>query len=467
MLWLDLDRNSSASLTQQLYDQLVSRILAGELRAGQRLPSSRALAETLGIARNIAIEVFEQLQVEGYLQTRRGSGTFVARLELLASAPVRQRTRKPTAALPGTPPPDTISFRCGIPDLSAFPRARWLSAVRQIGFHSPTEIWSYDETAGLHTLREEIAAHLGRVKGIRCSADQVILTQGSTNGIALIGLFFRARQPGALVEDPVVSFVPEVLRQCGHQVHPVRADADGLVIAALPAKPRAGFVFVSPSHQFPLGGTLPIARRLALLGYARRHDLFVVEDDYDSEFRFAGAPVSSLCRLDPERVIHLGTFSKTLAPAMRLGYLVLPPQLAPDLLAMLRPMYLAGSRVLHAAVAHLMQTGHYERHVARMKRIYERKMKTLCSALQARFGDNVSISGHSTGLHLVAGFRGISLSPAVRERCAQAGVTFDTASDYALRPRRRPDVALLGFGDLSHKQIQEGVRRLATVLRPT
>lgn len=466
VLWLDLDRNRSASLTQQLYDQLVSRILGGELRAGERLPSSRALAEELRIARNIAVEVFEQLQAEGYLETRRGSGTFVARLELPASMPLRQQPKRRAAApLPGTPAEGTIEFRCGIPDLSAFPRARWLRAMRQVGFHSSSEIWSYDEAAGLQSLREEIAAHLGRVKGIRCVASQVVLTQGSTHGIALLGLFFRSRRAAALVEDPVVSFVPRTLEQCGIRVRPVRADEQGLVVDALPANPAASFVFVSPSHQFPLGGTLPIARRLALLRYARRHDLFVVEDDYDSEFRFAGAPVSSLCRLDPERVIHLGTFSKSLAPAMRLGYLVLPPDMAAEMVRMLRPLYLAGSRVLHAAVAELMREGHFERHVARMKRVYARKMKTLCAALREYFGEDVTISGNSTGLHLVARFRGVALTAALRARCAEAGVRFDTAGDYALVKRRDAEGALLGFGALSLEEIREGVRRLAMVIQ--
>lgn len=464
MLWLELDRNRPASLTQQLYDQLVSRILSGELRAGMRLPSSRALAGELRVARNVVIEVFEQLQAEGYLDARRGSGTFVARLPLPVHAAAREHTVRTSASLPGTPAEGTIVFRCGIPDLSAFPRARWLQAIRQVGFHEPPEIWSYDETAGLHALRVEIAQHLGRVKGIQCSPDQVVLTQGSTHGMALIGFFFRSRGTAALVEDPVIGFVPQVLQRCGICVIPVRADADGLVVEALPRRPAASFVFVSPSHQFPLGGTLPIARRLALLSYARRNDLFVVEDDYDSEFRFAGAPVSSLCRLDPTRVIHLGTFSKTLAPALRLGYLVLPPDLVPEMLAMLRPMFMAGSRVLHAAVARLMQAGVYERHVARMKRLYERKMRTLSAALLEHFGSGVTISGNSTGLHLVAQFTGVPITAELRERCAVARVRFDTVSDYSLVRSKGPDTALLGFGDLTLDGVREGVRRLAAVM---
>jgi GntR family transcriptional regulator/MocR family aminotransferase len=463
VLWLDLDRKAPVSLTQQLYDRLVSAVLQGTLRPGERLPSSRQLAQDLRVARNIVMEVFAQLQTEGYFESRTGSGTYVAQLDVPV-APARSAAR-PAATPPAAKPADVIDFRCGIPDLAAFPRARWLQAVRQAGFHGPSELWSYEEAAGHRGLREEIALHLGRSKGIACHPDQIVLTGGSAHGMTLLGLYFnQTKRGGALVEDPVISFVPEALRLTGHKVTPVRADAQGLVITALPRRPRAGLVFISPSHQFPLGGTLPITRRLALLAYARKHGLLVIEDDYDSEFRFEGAPVSSLCRLDPTRVIHLGTFSKSLAPTLRLGYLVLPPAEAERLVAMLRPLYLAGPRFNQEVMARFMRAGHFQRHVARMKRRYQRKMQALCRALRARFGDRVQINGHTTGLHLTVNFTGRAITPAIHEACLRAGVSFDTVDDYTLRAGDHPNLALLGFGDLSLEEIQEGVRRLARVL---
>lgn len=464
MLWLDFDRKAPVSLTQQLYDRLVSAVLQGTLRPGERLPSSRQLAQDLRIARNIVMEVYAQLQAEGYLESRTGSGTYVVQLDLPV-VPARAATRPPVPP-PAAKPAGLIDFRCGIPDLAAFPRARWLQAVRQAGFHGPSELWSYEEAAGHSGLREEIALHLGRSKGITCHADQIVLTGGSAHGMMLLGLYFnQTKRHGALVEDPVISFVPEALRLTGHRITPVRADAQGLVIAALPRRPHARLIFISPSHQFPLGGTLPITRRLALLAYARRHGLFVIEDDYDSEFRFEGAPVSSLCRLDPTRVIHLGTFSKSLAPTLRLGYLVLPPGEAAGLVAMLRPLYFAGSRFNQEVMARFMRSGHFQRHVSRMKRRYHHKMQALCRALHTHFGDRVQINGQSTGLHITVNFIGRAITPAIQEDCLQAGVRFDTVDDYTLRSGVHPNLALLGFGDLSFDEIQEGVRRLARVLR--
>lgn len=463
VLWFELDRRNAVSLTQQLYDRLVSAVLTGTLRPGERLPSSRQFAHDLGIARNIVVEVFDQLQAEGYFVAVQGSGTFVASLDL----PVRTvaRTRSSPVDQPRLPRADVIAFGCGIPELHSFPRARWLQAVRQAGFHGSRDLWSYDEAAGHRGLREEIAIHLGRTKGITCAADQIVLTSGSAHGMLLLGLHFaQAGRRGALIEDPVISFVPQAMRLTGHPITPVRSDADGLVIEALPRRPRAGLVFISPSHQFPLGGTLPVSRRLALLQYSRKHDIFVIEDDYDSEFRFEGAPVSSLCRLDPTRVIHLGTFSKTLAPAMRLGYLVLPPGLAADMVEMLRPLYIAGPKFSHEVMARFMRAGHFQRHITRMKRRYHRKMRVLSRALHEHFGDRVEINGHSTGLHVTVRFAGTTITPEVREACRRAGVQFDTVDDYTVRRGRHSDLVLLGFGNLSAEQIETGIRRLATVL---
>lgn len=463
VLWFELDRKAPVSLTQQLYDRLVSAVLTGPLRPGERLPSSRQLAHDLGIARNIVVGVFDQLQAEGYFESRQGSGTFVASLEL--PSPQAVAARHSAGAAPSSARTDIIDFGCGIPELDSFPRARWLQTLRQVGFHGPRELWSYDEAAGHRGLREEIALHLGRTKGISCGPEQIVLTSGSAHGMLLLGLYFhQAGRRGALIEDPVITFVPEAMRLTGHPIISVPADEDGLVIEALPHEPSAALVFISPSHQFPLGGTLPVSRRLALLQYARKHDVFVIEDDYDSEFRFDGAPVSSLCRLDPLRVIHLGTFSKTLAPTMRLGYLVLPPERAAELVAMLRPLFHAGPRFNHEVMARFMRAGHFQRHITRMKRRYHRKMRVLSRALHENFGDRVQINGHSTGLHITARFAGTAITSGVREACLRAGVDFDTVDDYTVHRGSHPDLALLGFGNLSLDQIQTGVRRLASVL---
>lgn len=466
MLWLELQRDGHVTLTRQLYDQLATRILSNELRAGTRLPSTRQLARETGIARNIVIRVYEQLLDEGYLEARTGSGSFVAKLNLPG---LPQRLRSPVAAerspVAVTEDSDVISFGCGTPDLARFPRATWLRCYRTASFYGDAAKWGYIDPCGDAGLREEVARYVRQVKGLDCSPAQVVITSGTAHGVFLVGLLLRRIRNGALVEDPVAGFIPRVLQQAGHATRFVPVDAHGLRIEALPRRPRAGGVFVSSSHQFPLGGTLPIQRRLALLAYARRHDLVIVEDDYDSEFRFSGAPVSSLFRLDPRRVIHLGTFSKCLAPALRLGYMIVPEDLLSLFRALVAPLHASGSGVAQAALARFLREGHLVRHVLRMKRIYERKMRLLERTLRAAFGEQVTISGNSTGLHLVATFAGVTFDQSTMDRLRRAGVECDTVNEYSFEDPRFAGSLPLGYGNLTAAEIAEGVKRLAAALR--
>ncbi len=465
MLWLELRRRGAGTLSRQLYRQLVDKILAGELPGGARLPSSRALAAAQRIARNIVVAVYEQLLAEGYLEIRTGSGTFVAHL------PTPRPTERTTSAPPGIPPApassdftDTISFICGTPDLGRFPRARWLSCLRQVGFFRETKMWAYAPPAGSPALRAEIAAYLRRAKGIDCTAAQVLVTAGAAPALAFVAQLLCGRRSGALVEDPVVSFVPALLRAAGHAITPVPADAAGLAVDRLPRRPRASLVFVSPSHQFPLGATLTIQRRLALVDYARRHDLLIVEDDYDSEFRHEGSPVDSLCRLAPERVLHLGTFSKCLAPALRLGFVVLPAALVARAEQAAAALHLGGSRYVQEAMARFLQQDHLARHVGCMQRLYRRRRDRLRTALATHFGGSVAISGCSTGLHLVATFSGVRFDTSTRARLAARGIDVDTVDDYSVGRPRHSGALVLGYGHLSFSEIDEGVHRLSTAL---
>lgn len=462
MLWLELRRGGTETLTRQLYRQLADKILSGELAGCTQLPSSRELAAAHRIARNIVIAVYEQLMAEGYLESCSGSGTYVAHLSRPRPAPPPAApAASPARATPNT---DVVSFICGSPDVGLFPRARWLSCLRQVGFFRDGSMWDYAPPTGSPALRAEIAAHLRRTKGIECTPEQIVVTAGTTAALTFVAHLLKRRRPGALVEDPVVSFVPALLREAGHRVMPVPADDAGLIVEELPARPRAGMVFVSPAHQFPLGTTLTIPRRLALVDYARRHRLLLVEDDYDSEFRHEGAPVNSLCRLAPERVVHLGTFSKCLAPALRLGYVVLPVTLVAAAAETAETLHLDVSRYTQEAMARFIGQGHLARHLLRMQRLYRRRMQRLRSALHARFGDAVAVSGHSTGLHLVATFRGVDFDSVTRARLAACGVAADAVDDFALGRPRHPGALALGYGHLSPAEIDEGVRRLATAL---
>lgn len=463
MIWLDLKRTRGATLSHQLYRQLADAVLSGELAGGLRLPSTRELAAHYRIARNIVIAVYEQLLAEGFLEARPGAGTFVARLANLdqLARPAPRTAPTPTARVERR---RVISFICGTPDLDAFPRARWMACARQVAFFRESAAWGYAPPAGSVALRRELAGHLARVKGIRCTPEQVVITAGTAPALWFIGQLMAERRRGALVEDPVVSFVPGILRRTGHAVVPAASDREGLVVESLPRRPAAALLFLSPSHQFPLGSTLPIARRLAVLEYSRRHDIVLVEDDYDSEFRYEGAPVSSLFRLNPERVIHLGTFSKCLAPSLRLGYMVLPSSMVEAASSLLATLHLGASLHTQETMACFIREGHLDRQVVRMQRLYRRKMRHFVGALQAAFGGQVMISGNTTGLHLVATFPDAIFDAAMVTRMREAGVAADPVDEFALGPTRHPGALALGFGHLSLEAMDEGVRRLASVL---
>lgn len=463
MFWIELQRGSGLTLKRQIYDQIATKILTGDLAAGTRLPSSRELAAQHRVARNIAIAVYEQLLAEGFVETREGSGTFVSEMGRLRTpaAHLPSRARRNPAA---PPHPDVISFICGTPDLARFPRESWAKCLRQEMYFGKADDWGYAPAAGMDTLREEIARHLLRVKGIVCDPGQILVTTGAAQGVQLSAMLLHERRQGALVEDPVVSFVPAILKKCGHRILPVRADDAGIDIDDLPARPAASLLFVSPSHQCPLGSTLPIQRRLALLEYARRWKLFVLEDDYDSEFRYSGAPVSSLFRLCPDRVIHIGTFAKSLAPSLRLGYVVVPAVLAAGMEKLIASTHGNGSRLTQNALARFIREGNLERHIVRMQRVYQRKMRCLESALARAFGKRVVVSGNTTGLHLMATFEGVKFDAAKIAQLERAGIEVDPVDEFSLGKSRHPSALAIAFGHLSFERIEEGVTRLAAVL---
>lgn len=467
MLWIELDRSSEATLMQQLYGQLVSGILRQELSAGARMPSTRELASSVGVSRNLVVEVFEQLVAEGYLETRRGSGTYVTALSFQPRQLSDQSSLTKAGAERDEPDRrDVIAFACGLPDLGRFPRERWLRAARQIGFNAPDHLWGYESSFGSLELREQIRRQVALTKGIDCELEQIVITGGGAHGLALLGLMMHDFRAGAIIEDPTVDFVGALLRRSGHAIETAPVDGEGVMVDELPSRTAAGMLVVSPAHQFPLGGTLTIQRRLALLEFARERDLFLVEDDYDSEFRFAGSPVSALHRLDPTRSIHLGTFSKSLSPSLRLGFLVLPKDLVPLAQACLSRAHLTVSRYAQLTLARFMVDGHLRRHVVRMTRVYERKMLLLTRVLSERFGDRVKVTGNSTGLHLLATFRDTVFGEGLRSDLrSNWGVDFDAAHDYLYRERTPGNALALGFGNLSETQITEGARRLAAGLR--
>ena len=465
MTGLTVDRGSDHSMMRQLYLQLREKILSGQLRAGFRLPSSRNLAGQLQISRNVVLEAYDLLGAEGFLVSKRGSGTFVAdgatmdRIEP-PHVPELQPVTMGYESRDGV-----INFRAGTPDLKAFPQKLWLRMLREV-FETPmAEILAYGHPEGRRELREVISSYLLRNRELVCHPDQVVITGGTTQAIGLACRLLIKRSQDVILEDPITRDIQRIVLQYGAKITPVPVDSDGIRTNCLPDSLTPSCIYVTPSHQFPIGGTLPIQRRIELIQFATERDAYIIEDDYDSEFRFDGPVLSSLRSLCPDRVIYIGTFSKTLCPAIRIGYMVLPP----DLIAKGRrhkwQSDLHNEVTSQLALARFMEQGHYIRHLARMRIHYRNRRKVLVESLQDCFGSNVQILGSATGLHLVAQFSNRSFTEEDFKKMEMIGARFYPVTHHAIESAfHHKGKLLIGYGNLSREEIRKGVRILADYL---
>lgn len=462
-MFIVLDKNSAIPLKKQLYDVITEKILSGELAKGDKLPSTRDLAAKLGIARNTVVEIYEQLISEAYLETVYGKGTFVAgtkeTIRVRDPLPVsrEQNKRKKTDGS------HLIRFECGVPDLKEFPQKAWLRALRESIETSDEVLYGYGSVFGYRPLREALAHHLMKYKGIRCSPGQIVIVNGTSDALNLIAMLFRQDVEEVIIESVIANFIPDIFRAYGYKLRPVKVDPHGLCTKDLPETDN-GIIFTSPSHQFPLGSTMSIERRLQLADYAitRRH--YVIEDDFDSEFRYAGAPVNSVYQLAPENVIHLGTFSKTLAPFLWLGYMVVPQKLASRVHKL---QTLLGRRVnMHDQMAlhYLLKQGVYMKHIILMCKLYKRKMRCITNALREQFGDNIQILGTHSGMHIAVVFSGKCFHAASTRSFLKHGVGADLLLDYMIEKQETCDTLILGFGNLDENAIREGVKRLKAAI---
>jgi GntR family transcriptional regulator / MocR family aminotransferase len=379
-----------------LEDALRRAVRSGRLPAGTRLPSSRALATDLGCARATVVAAYEQLVVEGYLEARRGSGTVVAPVRVETSAgPSPRRAR---AAGPA------VDLRPGEPDRSSFPRAQWARSLRRVLEHAPDDLLAYGDPLGLPVLRQALVTYLARSRAVAATPEQVVVGRGFTSELGLLARTLVRGGVGTLaVEEAGLPFHHRVARDHGLRIAPVPVDAEGLVVDHLDAV-GAGAVLVTPAHQYPLGMTLSPSRRSALLRWARAREAWIVEDDYDGEFRFDRQPVGALQGLDPERVVYAGTTSKSLAAGLRLSWLVLPRPLVDPLLEA-HGWPGSVSALEQAALADLIGTGRLDRHVRRVRARYRERRDALVAAL-AVAAPWLSPTGVAAGLHVSALFDG-------------------------------------------------------------
>ena len=423
----------------------------GRLSPGTRLPSSRDLAAQLGVARGTVTSAYAQLVGEGYLSARRGSGTTVTAACTWPGA---------AAAEPEPAPRFRYDLKPGVPALSAFPRDEWLQAQKSALADLSTDDLGYPDPAGFRPLRRELADYLGRVRAVAARPSEVVVTNGAAEGISLLGrVLWATGHRSVAVEEPSHFGAQEMLASHGLEVRPIPVDRDGLRVDVL-STTDCRAVFVTAAHQFPLGVVLHPSRRRALLEWARACDGLVVEDDYDAEHRYDRPALGAMQALDPTRVVYQGSASKVLAPALRLGWLVLPPSLR-DVVVDRKRLDDLGTGTLHqAAFARLLSTGGYDRHLRRTRQLYRARRDALLEALRAVLPQWEPI-GVAAGLHVVVRLPEGTDDVALEERLARRGVNAPALARYARTPTF-PGL-VLGYAALTPDRLREAVRELRAV----
>jgi GntR family transcriptional regulator / MocR family aminotransferase len=476
-----LDARLAQPLYKQLYERLRTTILEGQLERGARLPSTRTLASELGISRTTVALAYEQLLLEGYLESRVGQGTIVARQlpimllkqHLEQSAPPGDlplqgaaRARQLAADLPIDRESASAIFRIGEPAIDRFPYPTWARLVARAARHGLHSLARYQSPAGYEPLREAIAAHIGITRGVRCAPEQIIITAGSQGAIDLAVRTLLGPGEAAWVESPGYFGTRGSLRAAGARIIPVPVDAQGIDVAAGRERaPQARIAAITPSHQFPTGVTMSLTRRLALLEWAEQAGAWILEDDYDSEYRFGGRPLDALQGLDHAgRVLYVGSFSKVMFPALRLGYLVAPSDLVAPLLAMRRVIDVHAPMLEQLALADFLTEGHFVRHLRQMLQCYRARRDRLHHELRQHLGDLIEVQLPEAGMHLVGW-----LPPGVDDQrasalAAQHDISVIPISRYSLEPLARGGL-LFGYASTSEADITLGVRRLAGALR--
>lgn len=479
----------NGALHHRLYRGLRAAILDGRLPPHARLPSTRLLARELCVSRNVVVDAFAQLSSEGYIEGRLGSGTYVsAMLPEPGRALDRDRASTPTQPIelklsrharevlslrplpaPGEPRKQRLpyDFRYSQPALEDFPHATWSQLVVQRAQRMSTRTMAYGRARGFGPLREAITDHLRRSRGVDVTVGQLIIVNGTQQALDLVARMLVDRGDRVVVEEPCYQAARHAFLGVGARLAPIPVDAGGLDVTALPRGQSVRLAYVTPSHQFPLGGVMPLGRRLELLRWAEHCGAYVLEDDYDGEFRYEQAPVEALQGLDRAgRVLYVGSFSKVLFPSLRIAYLVVPTPLVPAATALKFLGDTATATFEQEVLAEFIASGHFERHLRRMRVLYAARRRVMLEALHEAFGERVEVVGAQAGLHVVIYLRGVE-EDAVAEliaRAAAAGVgIYPVAPYYHLEPPPRGGL-MLGYASLTEGDIRAGVGALAEVL---
>jgi GntR family transcriptional regulator / MocR family aminotransferase len=484
---ISVDRGAVTAMHRQIFDWFQSAIAEGRLLPGSRVPSSRGLAAELGTSRIPVVNAYEQLHAEGYVETVAGVGTRVAKSIPSRPFPPRKgvrigaSTRFVSASIPRKLSTRGVSwstapsqpwltapggFRVSLPALDHFPLNVWSKLVaRQTKSVTPAML-AYGDAAGYKPLREAIADYVSAARGVRCVASQILITTGSQQGLQIASQVLLNPKDQVCMEDPGYPGARQAFAMADAEMVPIKLDTEGISVSELIRLGRdARAVYVTPSHQYPMGMSMSAARRLELLDWASRNGTWIIEDDYDSEYRYDSRPIAALQGLDANaRVLYMGTFSKVMFPSLRLGYLVLPVDLLEACKAARDAMDIFSPVINQAVMAEFIREGHFGRHLRRMRMLYMEKRQALVTALQSRLHGSVEIVGAEAGLHLVVLLHSGVNDQALAGEAALKGLSVMPLSSCRIVPETRGGL-VLGYGGLDARRAAEGVRKLQACLR--
>ena len=455
-LLVELRRDDGLPLHRQLEQELRAAIRSGRLAAGSVVPSTRGLASQLGLSRGVVVEAYEQLVAEGYLTSQPGGTTRIA--EQVADATPPTPGRRPER------PEVRIDFGYGRPDVSQFPRASWLRSVRRVLTDAPNDRLVYLDSRGAPELREALADYLNRVRGTCADAERVVICNGFAQAFVLVAQALRARgRTRIAVEDPSQEDdFRRVAGMLGLTIIPVPVDEEGIRVEAL-ERADADIVVVTPAHQFPTGAVLSPERRAALVCWATDNDRCILEDDYDAEYRYDREPIGAIQGLAPEHVIYAGSASKTLAPGLRLGWMIAPDGLVDDLASIKQSVDRGSPSIEQLAFADFLARGEFDHHLRRMRPVYRARRDTLLAAIN-RHLPGLEPCGASAGLHVIAWLPpGVQETPVV-EVAASQGVALRGLARHHSDPATARQGLLFGYGRVTESEIEEGIRVVASAL---
>jgi GntR family transcriptional regulator/MocR family aminotransferase len=448
----------------QLYHYFKEDIETGRLVPGTKLPSIRELSAHLKVSKNTVETAYQQLSAEGYVESREKSGLFVIELEEFFGNPSWQKQLEHDKNI-NHDQKKFIDFQYGDIDLDRFPYKAWRKCLSDALEMTNQEVFSYGDKKGHIGLRSEIASYLYQARGVRSLPEQIILCAGTQTAISFICQMLGLPNQSVALENPGYDGVRCVFESHGCYLEPIALEDDGINLELL-EKTSAKCVYVTPSHQFPIGMVLPVQKRLRLLQWAHKNQSYIIEDDYDGEFRYLGHPIPSLKSLDTnDRVIYLGTFSKAFLPAARISYMVLPEELTQLFQAKLSFYSQTVSPLIQEALYQFMKHDHFGRHIRKMRKIYQRKHKALLDAIEDEFGEQVSVIGQKAGLHLLLDFHGID-SKRLIEKAKESGVKLYLTEKfwYGKSPFATQPI-MVGFGGLTEDEIKTGIKKIGKILR--